>query len=116
MRFLVVCGCLIVAMQMICGCRKKAPEVGGDEAAQENSDPNSPVRAKIDDLEPAVAAPGDWPWWRGPTGNNWFAAEQNPPMRWSETENVLWQVELPGRGHATPCIQGDRIFAPAGDK
>ena len=69
-----------------------------------------------DDLPPVVSAAGDWPWWRGPTLNNHAAVGQPPPLKWSETENVLWRVELPGKGHATPCIVGKRVFLTTGDR
>lgn len=68
-----------------------------------------------DDLPPAPADANDWPWWRGPNLNNHMPANQNPPTKWSEKENVLWRVELPGRGHGTPCIVGQRIFLGGGD-
>ena len=68
-----------------------------------------------DNLPPAVAEAGDWPWWRGPSLNNHAATGQKPPLKWSETENVLWRVELPGKGHSTPCIRGHRIFVSVGD-
>jgi outer membrane protein assembly factor BamB len=61
-----------------------------------------------------AAQADDWPWWRGPGLNNHASAEQSPPLEWSETANVLWRAELPGKGHATPCVFGDRIFLPAG--
>ena len=32
------------------------------------------------------------------------------PVRWSDTSNVAWKVEIPGRGHSSPVIWGDRIF------
>lgn len=70
---------------------------------------------ELESLPTAAAVANAWPWWRGPGGNNHAAADQEPPLRWSEQEHVLWKVELPGRGHATPCIFGDRIFLPAGD-
>jgi outer membrane protein assembly factor BamB len=69
-----------------------------------------------DNLEPAVAALGDWPWWRGPNLNNQAAAGQQAPLQWSETENILWRVKLPGKGHSTPCIVGKRIFVSIGDR
>lgn len=69
-----------------------------------------------DNLPPAVAAADDWPWWRGPNRNNHAAAGQKPPLQWGEKENVLWRVELPGRGHSTPCIRGGRMFVSAGDR
>jgi len=51
----------------------------------------------------------NWPQWRGPLTTG-VAPHANPPIRWSERENVRWQVELPGKGHSTPAIWDDRIF------
>ena len=34
----------------------------------------------------------------------------DPPTEWSETRNVRWKVEIPGRGSGTPVVWGDRIF------
>jgi outer membrane protein assembly factor BamB len=50
-----------------------------------------------------------WPQWRGPllTG---VAPKADPPLEWSETENVAWKLEIPGKGSATPVIWGDHIF------
>ena len=50
-----------------------------------------------------------WPQWRGPSGNG-VAHLANPPMRWSETENVRWKVAIPGKGYSTPIVWGDRIY------
>ncbi|TDI14118.1 MAG: hypothetical protein E2P04_01495 [Acidobacteria bacterium] len=49
-----------------------------------------------------------WPQWRGPTGNG--VAAGDPPLTWSETENVRWKIPLPGKGLSTPVIWGERIF------
>ena len=57
----------------------------------------------------------DWPWWRGPTRDGVAAADQSPPLKWSETENVLWKVALPGRGHGSPTVVGDRVFLATAD-
>jgi outer membrane protein assembly factor BamB len=32
------------------------------------------------------------------------------PDAWSDTENVVWKVNVPGRGHSSPIVWGDRIF------
>jgi outer membrane protein assembly factor BamB len=50
-----------------------------------------------------------WPQWRGPllTG---VAPKAEPPLEWSETKNVAWKVEIPGKGSATPVVWGDHIF------
>lgn len=52
----------------------------------------------------------DWPWWRGPNRNGIAAADQKPPLKWSESENVLWQTPIPGRGHSSPTVVGDQVF------
>ena len=50
-----------------------------------------------------------WPQWRGPLQTG-VAPKAKPPLEWSETKNVAWKVEIPGKGSATPVIWGDRIF------
>ena len=37
-------------------------------------------------------------------------ATANPPLEWSETKNVRWKVEIPGRGSSSPVVWGDRVF------
>lgn len=59
-----------------------------------------------------AAATDHWPQWRGPLQNG-VAPNANPPTKWSETENVKWKVAIPGEGHATPIVWGDKIFVQA---
>ncbi len=66
-------------------------------------------------LPEVIPAAGDWPWWRGPFSNQ-HAATTEAPLRWSETENVRWKVPLPGLGHSTPIIVGERIFLTTADE
>ncbi len=70
----------------------------------------------LDDLPPLRIAVDDWPWWRGPKLDNIAPAPQTPPIRWSATENVLWKSDVPGRGHGSPAIWGERIFLPTADE
>ena len=50
-----------------------------------------------------------WPTFRGP--NNTGAVDNaNPPVTWSETENIKWKVDVPGEGLSSPVIWGDKIF------
>jgi outer membrane protein assembly factor BamB len=53
-----------------------------------------------------------WPNWRGPNGDGSIAAG-NYPVRWSETNNIVWKVPLPGKGCSTPIVWDDRIFVTA---
>jgi outer membrane protein assembly factor BamB len=51
----------------------------------------------------------NWPAWRGPLVNG-VAPQAEPPVQWSRSENIKWQVDLPGESNATPIIWGDRVF------
>src|SRR5438128_8487356 len=57
----------------------------------------------------AADAQHAWPQWRGPLGTG-VAPFAQPPLEWSETKNVRWKIPLPGRGHSTPIVWGDRLF------
>src|SRR5262245_24932437 len=64
----------------------------------------------------ATSAHADhWPAWRGPR-NDGASAEKTFPLKWSETENVRWKVEIPGVGHSSPIVWGDRIFLTSCDE
>ncbi|MEO8498384.1 MAG: PQQ-binding-like beta-propeller repeat protein, partial [Planctomycetota bacterium] len=58
----------------------------------------------------------DWPWWRGPERNGIAAADQDPPLHWSQTENVLWKAAVPGRGHGSVTVVGDQVFLATADE
>ena len=49
-----------------------------------------------------------WAQWRGPFSNG--MARGDAPTTWSDTSNIKWKTEIPGRGFSTPVIWGDRIF------
>jgi outer membrane protein assembly factor BamB len=58
----------------------------------------------------AASAPaGDWPGWRGPRGDG-TSDETHLPLRWNPTENVRWKVPIPGKGHSSPIVWGERLF------
>jgi outer membrane protein assembly factor BamB len=56
-----------------------------------------------------LAAAGDWPGWRGPSSNG-ISALKNFPVSWSRDHNVAWKTPLPGRGHSSPVVWGNRVF------
>ncbi|MBM3855297.1 MAG: serine/threonine protein kinase [Verrucomicrobia bacterium] len=58
---------------------------------------------------------GDWPAWRGPTGDGQAAAGQDVPVRWSETEHVIWRTPIRGRGHGSPTVVGNRVYLATAD-
>ncbi len=52
--------------------------------------------------------PGEWPRWRGPFDTG--VARGDAPLKWSDSENIRWKVEVPGLGNSSPVIWGERIF------
>jgi outer membrane protein assembly factor BamB len=63
-----------------------------------------------------TVASTDWAWWRGPNRNGIAEANQTPPLQWDDEKNVLWKSAVPGRGHGSPTVVGDRIFLATADE
>jgi len=57
----------------------------------------------------AAARERFWPQWRGPFATG-VSRSATPPTEWSETKNIRWKVEIPGRGSSSPVVWGDRMF------
>ncbi len=55
------------------------------------------------------AAAADWRNYRGPTANTVVAAGDYP-LDLSPTQNVVWQIDLPGVGSSSPVVLGDAIY------
>lgn len=60
-------------------------------------------------LASSVSAQQNWPQWRGPEGQG-HAVAKDVPLKWSETENVKWRREVPGRGYSSPVIWGNQVW------
>ena len=58
-----------------------------------------------------VAAPLNWPSFRGPDGTG-VADGQHPPSPGTckKGKNVRWKTPIPGLGHSCPVVWGDRVF------
>ncbi|MBI1940380.1 MAG: PQQ-like beta-propeller repeat protein [Acidobacteria bacterium] len=54
----------------------------------------------------------NWPRFHGPGGQG-ISSESSLPVKWSATTNVRWKTPLPGPGHSSPIVWGDRIFVTA---
>ena len=61
-----------------------------------------------------AAGPNDsnWSQWRGPLATG-VAPAGDPPVKWSETENVKWKAKLPGKGSSTPIVWENMVFIHA---
>jgi outer membrane protein assembly factor BamB len=53
----------------------------------------------------------NWPTFRGPNGSG-VADGQPLPTSWdaARSTNILWTTPLPGLGHSSPVVWGDRVF------
>jgi len=71
---------------------------------------------KIDVAYPGLSAETDWPWWRGPSSMGHAAAASKPPTSWSVTQNIVWKSPVPGRGHSSPTVVGNRVFLTTADE
>lgn len=64
---------------------------------------------------PKLSAKNDWPWWRGAHRNG--ISDSSPvPTKFSDSENVAWKTAIPGRGHSSPTVAGNRIFLTSADE
>src|SRR5688572_7614626 len=65
-------------------------------------------------LAVAIATPAaaqEWPSYRGLRGSG-VADGTNPPTTWNAQQSVgiRWKTPIPGMGHSSPVIWGDRVF------
>jgi outer membrane protein assembly factor BamB len=58
---------------------------------------------------PLTVLAADWPQFRGPLGNG-ISTEKNLPIQWSETKNIAWKQEIPGRGWSSPSLVKGRLY------
>jgi outer membrane protein assembly factor BamB len=61
----------------------------------------------------AKAAPAipSWPQFRGRNASG-IADGEKPPLEWNagDATGIKWKTEIPGLGHSSPVVWGDRIF------
>src|ERR1044072_3396123 len=50
-----------------------------------------------------------WSGWRGADGQG-VSQDTNFPTEWSDTKNIQWKSAIPGAGHSSPIVWGNRIF------
>lgn len=53
-------------------------------------------------------AEDNWPQFRA--GGAGAVAAGDLPQKWSDSENVLWKADVPGRGWSSPVVWQDRVF------
>jgi len=61
-----------------------------------------------------LAPAGPWPRFRGPDGGG-ISDATTVPATWTDTD-YNWKAKLPGQGHASPVVWGERIYLTCGDR
>lgn len=51
-----------------------------------------------------------WPQYRGPRGDGRAYLTADPPIQWSESQNVFWKLPIPGKAWSSPVVWGDRVW------
>ena len=59
----------------------------------------------------AAAHAEGWARFRGDSAAG--VAGHGVPSTWSDTENLAWSTELPGKGSSSPVVYGDKVFLTA---
>jgi len=54
----------------------------------------------------------NWPQWRGPLETG-VAPASDPPVTWSQHENLRWKLRIPGEGASTPIVWRNQVFVLA---
>ena len=58
----------------------------------------------------------NWTQWRGLNYDGIANNNQNPPVKFSKEDNVVWSSKIPGRGHGSPTLYGGYIFIATADE
>lgn len=56
----------------------------------------------------------NWPGWRGPRGDG-SSDESDLPITWSDSDNVIWKIELNYGGHSSPIVWNNIVFITGAD-
>lgn len=61
---------------------------------------------------PGALRAADWRQFRGLSGSS-VSRDAAPPEKWSDSENLAWKADLPGRGPSGPIVIGNRVYVTA---
>ncbi len=111
---LIVSGLIVVAGGL--GCSRAAPvaeirPVSTRAPATDGEAGDGEGDAASSAIEPAAT---DWPNWRG--ADQTGIALSDAPTTWSATKNVIWSADVPGKGHSSPTVWGDKVFLATADE
>jgi outer membrane protein assembly factor BamB len=81
------------------------------------AEPDGTVIRKIDAAAaalsivlPSPGAEGQWPRFRGPSGQGETSQTSLPTVWDKDGRNILWRTKVPGVGNSSPIVWGDHVF------
>jgi len=100
---------------LLIGCTHAVEEVRLRESTTDTTDEQLKSECVKNTDDTLLPTADDWPWWRGTNRTN-HALGVTPPTQWDQSHNVFWRADVPGRGHASPILWGERIFVATADE
>lgn len=67
-------------------------------------------------LSAAPVGAEDWPWWRGPNRDGHAQPGQALPDNLNPADHTQWVTPIPGRGHGSPIVVGERVYLVTADE
>ena len=59
-----------------------------------------------------MSSGADWKQFRGSAANS-VAEQAQLPLNWTDSENIAWKVDLPGRGPSSPIVVDGNVIVTA---
>jgi outer membrane protein assembly factor BamB len=56
-----------------------------------------------------AAGAAEWSRFRGPNGTG-ASDDKDVPVEWNDKQNIRWKIAIPGKGHSSPVVWGNRLF------
>ncbi len=92
-------------------CEMRSFFLGFDLLSERKAAVLAADREDVSEEATAVMTDGNWPSFRGQDARG-VADGQRLPDTWDGERgiNILWKTEIPGLGHSSPVVWGDRVF------
>jgi outer membrane protein assembly factor BamB len=87
--------------------KQKCPAMTGNRTVQV-------IFAALAVICASVSYGQEWTRFRGPNGQG-ISEAKTIPAKWTE-KDYNWKIELPGGGHSSPVIWGDKLFITSGNQ
>lgn len=96
--------------RMVFGAQLTQSTVANSRQSPERTLENSAHRSQVSPVRDGHVSSDWWPQFRGPNGMGTADGCRDLPIRMGESENVVWQVSVPGTGWSSPVVDDELIW------